>query len=431
MMDGLDPALLDTTLGDIRPATTFNASLNALGIYDGLRFVVRFSPLVHETINALPNGIRFSSSTTFEQSQAFSTYLHETIHWWQHCGSTSGFLLSISHAAQTHSNLRQLRQILELEGPVKSIFQLALIAAGPVTPDTVAGLANIVINNQFDIEAYRFLMTNPDRAEEIVHLPQFESVAHIYRIAQMNALVILASTFDRDFELLPNPNSWIPQFHALRDARVDGFFWGSDVFLPPIGAQHIFEAQARFSQLQYLHFGSGGLFDFEDAVEAGMMSQLYVTAFEFFLAQAGLDWPPSLGDPTVGLFLLACDIAMNPGEGFPFPVTNASTFIADNDIGLRFFRIADAVRNRCPAVKSMIVEYSATEYAAASEQICGSLGLRSPLEIAAAISRLVLVDRTTYKERHSAALAARQIIAIKAVTLKARAPSCEDGFALD
>jgi hypothetical protein len=388
-MEGLKSKLLDTTRGDMSPATTFNASLNVHGVYDGLRFVVRLSPLIHDTINALPNGIRFSNETTFEQSQAFSTYLHETIHWWQHCGSTAGLLLSLSHAAQTHSNLRQLRRLIELVGPVKSIYQLALEQTGPINPENVAGLANIVINNQFDIEAYRFLMTNPDRADEIVNLTQFESMAHVYRIAQMNALVVLASTFDREFTLLPNPNVWIDAFNRLRADRVEGFFYGSDVRLSPIGAQHIFEGQARFSQLQYLHFGTHGQFDLEDADEIGMMSPLYTTAFEVFIEQAGLEMPPSLDHPTVGLFLLACDIAMNPGEGFPFPVVNAASFVADNDIGQRFLRTAEAIRYRCPAVKSLIVEYSAQEYAAASEQICGSMGLRSPLEIANAVARLV------------------------------------------
>jgi len=389
MMDGLDPRLLDTSLGEIRPATTFNASLNARGIYDGLRFVVRLSPLVHDTINALPNGIRFSSETTFEQSQAFSTYLHETIHWWQHAGSTAGFLLSLSHAAQTHSNLTSLRRLLELIGPIKSIYQLALTQNGPITPDNVAGLANIAINNQFDIETYRFLMTNPERAAEVVHSPLFESMAHTYRIAQMNALVILASTFDRDFALLPNPKAWIEEYNRLHDAKAEGFYFGSDVTLPPIGAQYIFEGQARFSQLQYLHFGSGGRFGFEDAKDLGMMSPTYTLAFEAFLAVAGLEFPPSLDHPTVGLFLVACDIAMNPGEGFPFPIQNAATFISDNDIGQRFLRVGQAARTRCPGVKTLIVDYSASEYAAACEQICGVLGLHSPLDSAQAVGRLV------------------------------------------
>lgn len=59
------------------------------------------SPRVHELIASLPNGIGFSSDVTFEQMQAFSTYLHETIHSWQHVGSTCGFMMSLSYPVRT------------------------------------------------------------------------------------------------------------------------------------------------------------------------------------------------------------------------------------------------------------------------------------------------------------------------------------------
>ena len=60
-----DPLLLDTSRGDLLPQTGFNATLNAHGMYDGLRFVVRLSPQVHELIASLPNGIGFSGSGVF------------------------------------------------------------------------------------------------------------------------------------------------------------------------------------------------------------------------------------------------------------------------------------------------------------------------------------------------------------------------------
>lgn len=120
-MKNIDPLLLDTSRGDLLPQTQFNAILDAHGLYDGLRFVVRLSPRVHELISSLPNGPAFSNAVTFEQVQGFSTYLHETIHWWQHIGSTCGLMLSLSYPAQTHANLNHLRRFIEQVGPVKSI----------------------------------------------------------------------------------------------------------------------------------------------------------------------------------------------------------------------------------------------------------------------------------------------------------------------
>lgn len=388
-MDELDQALVDTRLGDLSADTTFNASLNALGTYDGLRFVVRLSPRVHDLIATLPAGVGFMTSASLEHTQAFSTYLHETIHWWQHIGSTAGFLMSLSHAAQTHANLVPLRRLLELVGPVKSILQLAASQNGSSMPDTPGGLANTIINNQFDIEAYRFLVTNPEHADEIVHHTLFENMAHAYRIAQANGVFILASTFDSEFALLPDPRAWVGEYHQLREAKEHGFYYGSPITLSPIGAKFIFEGQARFSQLQYLHFGSGGRFDWDEANYMGMLSPLYSTAFDAFLAQSGLDRPPSLDHPVVGLFLLACDIAMNPGEGFPFPVWSTKSFISDNDIGFRFLQLATAVRLFCPEVATAITTYSAEEYETVSERLCTALKIFSPLDNCRAIARLV------------------------------------------
>jgi hypothetical protein len=43
----------------------------------------------------LPTGI-VTEAINFDGLQAFSTYLHETIHWWQHVGSTIGLLRSLA-----------------------------------------------------------------------------------------------------------------------------------------------------------------------------------------------------------------------------------------------------------------------------------------------------------------------------------------------
>ena len=388
-MDEIDQALVNTRLGDFAVDTTFHATLNARGCYEGLRFVVRLSPRVHDLISTLPTGIGFSSSVTFEQMQAFSTYLHETIHWWQHIGSTAGFLMSLSHPAQTHANLKPLLRLLELVGPVKSIYQLAASQSDPSTPDTPAGLANTVINNQFDIEAYRSLVTNPERADQLIHSPLFENMGHAYRIAQANGVLILGSTFDRELALLPDPREWIDEYHRLGEIKEPGFFYGSPVTLSPIGAKYIFEGQARFSQLQYLHFGTGGRFDWDDAADAGMLLPLYCSAFDAFLAASKLARPSSLNHPVVGLFLLVCDIAMNPGEGFPYPVWSPPSFISDNDIGLRFLHLAAAVRLFCPEVATAITTYSAGEYASVCEKLCTSLKIFSPIDNCRAVARFV------------------------------------------
>jgi hypothetical protein len=115
--------LLDNSRGLIVSPGDLNACLNAHGLYNSFRFVLRLSPEVHRRIAALPKGIVVGPHD-FDGVQAFSTYLHETIHWWQHVGSTIGLLLSLSYPAQAHANYDHLKSLLAATGPKKSILRL-------------------------------------------------------------------------------------------------------------------------------------------------------------------------------------------------------------------------------------------------------------------------------------------------------------------
>jgi hypothetical protein len=63
-------------------ASDFPACLNVRGLYDNMRFVLRLSPKIHRLIDAVPAGLYASDELDGETIQAFSTYLHETVHWW-------------------------------------------------------------------------------------------------------------------------------------------------------------------------------------------------------------------------------------------------------------------------------------------------------------------------------------------------------------
>jgi len=388
-MQRLDAGLLGTDPHDLLPEVHFNATLDAHGMYDGLHFVVRLSPRVHELIASLPNGIGFTSDVTFEQMQAFSTYLHETIHWWQHIGSTCGFMMSLSYPAQTHSNLRHLRKFLEQVGPVKPIRAWAAMNTSPGDAESPQGIANIIINNQFDIQAYRLLTTNPERGDLLVNDTMFESLAHTYSIALSNGVMALSSTFDRELEFIPDPRIWQSELEKLREAREPGYYHGSPIGLSPIGALHIFEGQARFAQLQYLHFATGGAFDWDDAEEAGMLSPVYMAAFEDFLERTGFAKPNTIDHPTFALFMLICDIAMNSAEAFPFPIPLPSFFVIDVDPGMRFIYLSIVLKNQFPEMRTAIIEYSASEYVDVTTKLCRALSTFSPLEIVHEINRWV------------------------------------------
>jgi hypothetical protein len=82
---------------------TFAATIRAHGEYMPLAFVLRLSPQIHRTLSSLPQTtIATSKEIGLDGAQAFSTYLHETIHWWQHIGSTYGLMSSLSFIPLAH-----------------------------------------------------------------------------------------------------------------------------------------------------------------------------------------------------------------------------------------------------------------------------------------------------------------------------------------
>jgi hypothetical protein len=336
----------------------------------------------------MPSGIVTSSAVDLEAIQAFSTYLHETIHWWQHIGSTYGLMLSMAYPTQAHANYTHLRNLIANIGFKKSIRELAdsLPSGGYGTP---GGLANTIINNHFDMQSFLSLTLSAQSANEIVQNSLFESLGHAYSISYGNIITLLASVSDSAFCVIPNPMMWEGGFNGLRAAKEEGFYYGSPVSLYPIGAYEIFEGQARMAQLQYLHFATGGLLGMEAAEERGMFNGVYGTAFSAFLQLTKLERPSSIDHPTIGLFLLICDLALNPGSGFPFPIANFQSFIRDIDPGARFVYLCTIARFKHPEVMNAIHEYSRDEYEAISQKLCKAMIEHPPLDIAQEFSRWI------------------------------------------
>jgi hypothetical protein len=383
--------LLDNPPGLIARPGDLNACINAYGLYNSIQFVLRLSPEVHRRIEALPEGIVSKEIVSREigpdSLQAYSTYLHETIHWWQHVGSTISFMLSLSFPAQAHANYTRLKKLLAALGPKKSVRRLIQTLGKPGNPEEAAGLANIVVNNHFDIEFFRAIITNPSMLQEVVKHELFDCVGHSYEVAYSNTLAILASTLDENCLTLPDPRGWENEFAALRMAKRKGYFYKSDVLIAPLGAHEIFEGQARFAQLQFLYFASGGELSWDDIRSRGMLGGIYGKAFESFLQGTQLEWPKSVNDPTVALFLLICDMAINPGAGFPMPLRFFQTFIEDVDPGIRFLFLCRAVANKCPDVAGAITRYSRDEYVQVSEALALPLAIDPPLAVAEKVAR--------------------------------------------
>jgi len=376
----LDVNLLASADDLLLSSGNLHATLKARGLYNTFQFVLRLSPEVHRRLDAHQMGISSSDKVDFNTLEAFSTYLHETIHWWQHVGSTYGLMLSLSHPAQSQANYTHLKNLVAEVGFQKPIQ--ALIGQNGRAGD----LANIIVNNSFDISSFRNLTLSPVQARGVVNAPLFESVGHAYKIAYGNNVLLLGASADPEFEVLPHPKDWHEGFGDLKTAKVEGFFYGSPVGLPPLGAREIFEGQARFGQLQYLYFATGGRLTWDDVISCKLLSGVYGEAFNWFLKFSELSWPENVDHPTVGLFLLVCDMSINPGAGFPFSPIFFDTFISDTDPGLRFLTLCRMVALKCPHVATAIQTYSRDEYEAVSNELASAAIISSPLQIASTVS---------------------------------------------
>jgi hypothetical protein len=305
-----------------------------------------------------------------------STYLHETVHWWQHIGSTYGLLFSLNFPVQTHANYNHLRELVSQDGFRKSILlrSVELITGAPAAIHTPSANANATVNNHFDLLAFRAFTLGPEAAKAVIKRDLFKSVGHAFHMTYGNSLSVLASSVDPEFSTIPHPREWDNGFEALADRKAEGYYDGSPVGIWPLGSLEIFEGQARFSQIQYLSFGCDHRLDWDDFRQTGMLSGVYVKAFNEFLRLTESHWPVRVDDPLVGLFLLVCDLAINPGRGFPFSIDpDYHTFIADVNPGARFCMFCRLIALKHPSMKRAITEYNREEY----EEISALLSLEA------------------------------------------------------
>lgn len=386
---GLQHDLLDSINDEHETIPTFEACLSAHGMYETMRFVLRLSPRNHELMDMIEANAFAIGDIPTEALQAYSTYIHETVHWWQHMGSTSGLLFSLSYLAQSHSSIGILREVLATIGPkkpLKGYTDQVLLKEGHSAQGKLAS-ANAAVNNALDVEYYKSYAYSPrENIKWMIEQNHFESVGHAYLIVYGQLNGMLAGSIDEDHVILPRAEAWESEIVRLNNEKVEGFYWGSPVRLPAVGMRAIYEGQARFIQLQFLDGAREKPLSCAEWRDMGYLSGIYVEAFEAFLKLSGSDWPESLDDPLVALFLLICDLAINPTRGIPLEVENFEDFIVDVDVGVRFTRLCQAVR-KLPHLKQAIMAYSKSEYVAVSEELTSLAGYDHP------ISGLVAVHR--------------------------------------
>lgn len=351
------------------------------GSYNHIFYVLRLHPEVHNILSRVASGENTDDLIEGEISQAISTLFHENLHWWQYIGSTSGLIMSLSLPAQISSSLTYFKQYLNLSGNKKPITIYSdNNPRDNITDDPEFMAINYILNNFHDVLYYKYRVKRPSYIKKAYKEKYFESIGHAFHISYSTSVSLLATTFDKGFSFLPNPDTWVESFKELTEREVEDFYYGSKIYLPPIGTEDLFEGQARFNQILFLHLKSKKTLDWFQFEQAGMLHGVYYSAFELFLKILNEQRPASVGSPLVALYLLLIDIAINPAEGFPFTIEYYEDFVKDTDPGIRFMNLCNAVKDNFPEFKDNIKEYSREEYWTISNSLCEYLHIHSPYE---------------------------------------------------
>jgi hypothetical protein len=361
------------------------------GAYLPMQFAVRMHPNIQAALREMERGNYAGGGVSGEGVLAFGSYFHETIHWWQHVGSSLGLILSLCYPAQTHVNHHILQDLLERLGPVKSLRRYKASATG-LDARSEAGL-NIVLNNWHDIEYCRRVALIPEVAHDLGREQYFDSIGHGYGVTWAACVAVISINADPTYATLPNVLTWDAPFYDLRNREVEGHHRRSRIVLAATGGRLIFEGQARFCQLQYYHFATDGHVDWNEFRELGMLDDDYVAAFVRFLEFIDEAWPASVDSDAVALFLAICDIAINPGEGFPFDIRRFDTFIEDTDPGIRFLRLCVAARDHKHELLAAAATYSREGYVEIARTLCELFDWRSPVENSERVAAWPTVSR--------------------------------------
>ncbi len=156
-----DRSLLTTLHERASAPEELYACINAHGLYNRVQYVLRLSPEVHRRLSRFSTQILKLNRLTSAEIQASSTLLHETLHWWQHIGSTAGLMLSLSTPLQSHASFPHLRMFLRQVGPKKSILKFAMNNASNSQSAPAMRTTNTIVNNYKDVSFFQIIATRP------------------------------------------------------------------------------------------------------------------------------------------------------------------------------------------------------------------------------------------------------------------------------
>lgn len=192
----LDPKLVC----NIENQSIFESSLNgtkARGSYNTMKFAMNLRVDIRKAMDTEEN--------PYEKTQAFSTFLHETIHWWQHMGSNFGFIYSLSYPAMAAVSTPYLRKLIKKNITVKPLTKFNKQNNENHNKLEISEL-NKVLNTYYDIKyAKLFALDNKNITEITKDKIFFVSTGNCYHTLWHSSILSL-TTVDTNYKFLPDVN---------------------------------------------------------------------------------------------------------------------------------------------------------------------------------------------------------------------------------
>ncbi|MFA9212928.1 MAG: hypothetical protein ACEQSR_03675 [Candidatus Methylacidiphilales bacterium] len=360
----------------------YNSILNGTSIkgsYSTMQFVLRLRDDVRAALN------NDEQEYEYERIQATSTSIHENIHWWQHVGSNFGFMFSLAYPAFAHISMQNFENIINQGLLHKSIIKFD---EQYYAKNGIADILDInnILNNYYDFENFKsFTLDNKNIKVLNENKRFFLNIGHCFHTFWSSIIETIAQTIDQDYKFLPAINDWVENFILLEKNKSIGFFVGTPTHISPIGIKAIFEGQAMYNQMQYLTVTLNKHLTYSDFEKSGLIYGIYAEAFDLFLDITKLERPENLLDSIIGLFLLVCDLSINPNNGFPLEIYDYKEFITKNDPGIRFTKICSSIAENSSMYIQKIKYYSKDEYVKLSKELSEKIGCVCPYESISAV----------------------------------------------
>ena len=212
-MDSLRSSLLNSSEG----ASAYNSSPKIQGMYNPMQFVIRLSKEIHDELKDLQRGAYFPNELSPFRIQAYSTFLHENIHWWQHVGSNFGFISSLRFPAQAHVSSSHLKSLLSESGAFKSVLRYDEIYRSQSNNPFING----ILNSWHDIEIACNISLAPNLLSKYYGSNKyFLSCEHSYHILWASSIATLAASIDKEFSFLTDVRKWDFSFQQLAKKRM-------------------------------------------------------------------------------------------------------------------------------------------------------------------------------------------------------------------